>query len=134
MAGRREEFQQRMQADIKAYFALSEADRVAFLDKKLDEMEARRAEHEKRRAEEEKNGAKPGEGGPGEAKPGEAKPGEGGPPRNRSENDRLNRLRERLDESSPSERAERQAYFDAMRQRAQERGVSMPGPGGGPRR
>ncbi|MFW5857855.1 MAG: hypothetical protein ACOCX4_08255 [Planctomycetota bacterium] len=122
---------ERMQ-EIRAFYALSEAERDAELDRRIDEMQARMAERRKemeaRRAERESRGDAGGDADnrrpEGERRHGD---GERQPP---TEEERLSRFREfRLDDTTPEERAMQQAYFEALRKRMEARGIEMRGPG-----
>lgn len=143
---RRQKAQADMAKRAAEYAGLkTQAERDAFLDKQLDEMQNRRREMEQRMLAEGRTpgqrGTPPG-GGPGGPPPGAAAnpagapaggpPGEGGGRRGPPSEDRRNQaFRERLDNSTPAERAQMQQMFDALRKRAEAKGISMGGPGGG---
>jgi hypothetical protein len=121
----REAREREMDQRVAEYFGASEAERVAVLDKHIDEMEARRREWEARRAE---------------------RGDEDDRPRDRDETpeQREARRRERFGSQSQAERktrsesrnpdqqGQRMAYFSAMRDRMAARGIEAPrgGPGG----
>jgi len=111
--------QKEMQQKITKFFAASPAEQERILDQDIAEMEKRRAEWEKRRAEHEKNAPK---GDNGNARGNNAHPGERGPGGDRprhtpSKEQRENRMRGHLDNSSPTERAQRDEYFRRLRER-----------------
>ncbi|HRX85188.1 MAG TPA: hypothetical protein P5572_09235 [Phycisphaerae bacterium] len=142
-------FQEEMDARITAYENASDEEKVALLDKQIDEMVARRAEWEKRRAEREAERAKAGQGG-GQGNGGQpgAGPGAGGPPADGNAARGEGRGPGRRGPQSVQERKQREEsrnadndvrrirYFRALRERAQKRGVDMGrgpwGGGGGP--
>ncbi len=144
-----------MDKRLDEYFTAPENQRVAILDRQIDEMQARMKDWEKRRAEHEKERAArnasggpsgggataAGGGNPGGPTAGSGGPGPGGDRRwggPRGEPTRQQR-KERFESRNPDSMARRMAYFTAMRKRAQERGIQMPGfmgrgpggPGGG---
>lgn len=118
----------RMRQSVVDYFNLPEKERVALLDKHIDEMEKMRKDFEKRMKERQAQGGGPG--GPGGRGPG----GPGGPPRGPGGpgGDRNAMRKKMLDNTSPQERAMFSEYFEQMQQRRQERGLPpMGGPFGG---
>jgi hypothetical protein len=122
----RKSFERRMDQQIATYFALPATERVAFLDKQIDETEKRRKEWEARRSSQ-AGSQRSGSGQPGNAA------GQG-PPRNMSSDARMQRRDQRLDQSTAQQRATRSAYFAEMRARRIQRGLPpSPFPGGGPR-
>jgi hypothetical protein len=139
----RETMERRMDQEVKHYFSLPPKERVAHLDKQINEMEKRRKEWEARRAQ---SGA-PGGGtggqqasaGGGGRPGGQGGPGAGGqgrPPRPAAGSDAaLQRRDARLDNSTAQQRAQRSAYFADMRARRIQLGLPpSPFPGGrGPR-
>ncbi len=108
----------RFQQSIVDYFDASDKERVAMLDKQIDQMENWRKQREKS-----------GKGGPGGGPPGGGP--RGGPPGGGGGN-RENEMRKRmLDSTSPQQRAMFGQYFDDMNKRRQERGLpTMGGPFG----
>jgi len=109
-----------MNKRVDEYFAASEEEKTAVLDRQLDEWRERMKEWEQRRKEEEK------------------KDGE------KDRADRAQRFagmfgqqsreqrKERSETRNPDQAGRQMAYFMAMRNRAAERGINMPmGPGGG---
>jgi hypothetical protein len=104
---------------ISEYFELPADQRVAVLDKQIDEFENMRKEWEKRRAQGNNGQARGGEGrGPG----GPGGPGDrGNEPR--QQRSRTDRLRERLDNSTPQQRAQMSEYFTQMQDRRKQRGL-----------
>jgi hypothetical protein len=146
----RQQGERRMDKQMDAFFALPQKARVAELDKQIKEMEKRRKEMEARRAQ--GGGGQRGPGGfgmgPGGGGPQMAQGGPGGgggpgvgpgggqrPPRDTSPKARATRRNQRLDSSTPEQRAKRSAYRSAMQQRRVELGLPVQGPGGprGPR-
>jgi hypothetical protein len=140
--GQRRERQ--MDKDIDDFFKLPPDKRLAELDKRIKDMEKRRQEWEKRRPQPGQGGnpggqqpgggaraggAGPGPGGmgpgPGGAGPGQGNANRGGGPggRNRSPDARSGRTNQRLDNSSPQQRAQRSAYFAALQQRRLQLGL-----------
>ncbi len=143
----------RMDQRMNDYFAANETQRKAILDRDIDEMQARMKEWQQRRAQRERDGATRGPGstgGPGGGqrggspavaggRPGGASasaapgPNQGGPRGgdHRGPPSRDQRMR-RTQSRDPDQAARRMAYFTALHARAQERGIQMPGPMGGP--
>jgi hypothetical protein len=117
----------RMRQSVVDYFNLPEKDRVALLDKHIDEMEKMRKDFAKRMKDRQAKGGG-GPGGPG---------GFGGPPRGPGGpggpgGDRNERAKKMLDNTSPQERAMFSEYFQQMSDRRQQRGLPpMGGPFGG---
>lgn len=120
----------RMRQSVVDYFDLPEKDRVALLDKHIDEMEKMRKDFAKRMKDRQaKGGGPPGGfgGGPPGGGPGGPR-GAGGP----SGSDRNERAKKMLDNTSPQERAMFGEYFKQMSDRRQQRGLPpMGGPFGG---
>ncbi|MFI5381764.1 MAG: hypothetical protein ACHRHE_20905 [Tepidisphaerales bacterium] len=112
----------RMQKQLDEYFALAtRAQREAYLDKQIAEMEARRAEWEQRRAEREAAAA---------AQPGAQKPGSTGTPGPGQRGNTAMRIMARLEFIPPAQRAAAGQYFGDMRQRQIALGLQ---PASGPR-
>ena len=121
---RREGFERRMQEHIHEVLQLPPAQRVAAIDKQINDDERRRKEWEQRG----KNGK--AKGGSGKGGPGKGGGGGGGG-RNMSEQARNERRKARLDSTSPQFRAEMVEYRRQMDQRRAERGLPpTQGPGG----
>jgi hypothetical protein len=139
-------FEEQMDKNVNEYFTAPEEEKVAVLDRQIDEfqkqmegwraqMEEMRKEREARQAEREKNGEKPD----GERDGGERR---WGGPQTREER------KARSESNNPDKMAKRFAYFSAAHKRMTERGIEMPfgrggfggmgrgpgGPGGGPGR
>ncbi|MCB9851008.1 MAG: hypothetical protein H6817_09940 [Phycisphaerales bacterium] len=127
--------------------ATTEEEKVAILDKHLDEFQQFRKrmeeERERRRKEREASGES-GEGGNG-GRPGDgAGPPEGGPPGDgNGPGARSGRgpggsrgapsvaeRKQRMEGGNPDAQARRMRYFTKLMARAKERGMDMPGPGG----
>lgn len=111
-----------MQERVDEYYsATSDEERRAILDRQIDEFEQRRKEWQARQAEaEKKNGSNAG-----------PPPGFAGRPGAVSREER----KERAESRNPDQTARQMAYFAAMRQRMNERGIKPPsfgrgGPGG----
>jgi hypothetical protein len=135
----------RMDQRMDDYFNAPANQKQAILDRHLDEMQARMKDWEKRRAEHDaqrtaaggaqtadasgagRNGPPGGPGNQAGGRPGDTGgrgPGRGGPP---SREQRKSHSEAR----NPDQQARRMAYFGAMQQRAQQRGMQMPFGGGG---
>ncbi len=130
-----------MDVRMNAYFAAPQAQRKAIIDRDLDEMQARMKEWQQRRPRDE-SGRAPGDRPQGSARrdaqaPGSPPPG-GGPQADRrggprgDHNSTPQERKTRSESRDPDKTARRTAYFTAMRQRAEERGIQMPFRGGGP--
>ncbi len=106
-----ENFRQRENERMKQYFAMSQTERVSLLDQEIDRMKNR------------------GQGGPGGGRGfgGGGGGGAGGGPGGRNPNatpeDRKDRQRQRLDSSTPEERAQRSAFMEDLNKRRVERGM-----------
>lgn len=122
----RSPFEGRMRATVDGYFALPEAQRQAYLDQHIKQMEARRAEMQKRFAQRQASGNNRGQGGGdrganprwgnanGRGGPGPS--GGGGGPGGRRE-------RAMLDRTSPVDRARSTEFFSALEKRRKELGL-----------
>ncbi len=146
MAARMEQHEASRAAE---YFALPAEKRKEYLDKQIAEQEKWRKEMEKRRQEWEtsrnqagqgqgQNGNRPGQnpGGPGIGPAGPSGPGQAGgpgarPPRNRTPESRSARRNQRMDNVSPSQRAQMTAFRQDMAKRRAELGLPAWGPPGG---
>jgi uncharacterized membrane protein YgcG len=126
---------EQMKKDMEEWSKLPASEQIAFLDKKIDEMQkmgppgspppgAASQPSGQSDGKQQAGGPPPG-GGPG----GPGGPGGGGPPGSGGAAGRA-RMSSMLANSNPRERALRGAFMTAMRKRMQERGISMPGPGG----
>lgn len=141
---------------LDEYFAAPETQRVAILDRDIDEMLPRMREMEKRRAEWQRTlatnpAAEPpwGRFGPRDRRPGEqgvrggagggtqAAAGQGNAAGPQQQAQRPSPTREqrkaRSESRSPDQGARRMTYMTALRKRAEQRGIQMPrfGPPGG---
>ena len=129
-----DQFRQRMTEHIREFAALPEEERDAFLDRDIDRFEQMRRSFEQQGGRE---GERPrGEGGGRDGQAGRGGPGGPGGDRPRTEADREQRRRARLDNSSPEDRAYFMAYMQAINERRAERGLEpmrRPGPGRGGR-
>jgi hypothetical protein len=115
-----QERERHMDAEIAKHFALPPDQQLADLDKKIKEDEKRAKEHEARRAQ---NGGQPNQTGPG---PGPGGNGNAGPPggrQNQTPEQKMQRRNQRLDHSTPQQRAQRTAYRAAMQQRRVQLGL-----------
>lgn len=138
----RERFERRMDEQIVAYYALPAEQRVAYLDKQIQEMEQHRKEWESHRGQGGPFGPPPGgaggpPGGAGGPPGGPGGPQAGGgpptPPRDNSSEARQQRRNQRLDRSTAEQRSLRSAYFAEMQKRRTELGLpASPFPGRGP--
>lgn len=118
----RDGMQQRMSAKIHEYFTLPKSQRVAFLDRQINDMEKRRRQFASRRATQESRTG--GRGGP---------PDRGARGRNMTEAEKKERRdrfkRAHLGRSTPQQRAEMSEYIEALRKRREERGLPERGHG-----
>lgn len=96
--------------EVAKFSTLSKEDQNAFLDNQINRMEEAR----RRRQQENPNGNNAGF-----------------PSRSNDTDERDRRRRDRLDETSPEQRAQFTAYFQALRDRRLQQGVSGGGWGGG---
>jgi hypothetical protein len=124
-ASRRREFRQRMQNRLDEFFEAPPEQRTAVLDRHIREMEQRRREFERTRAQgvgPPFGGFGPGRGGfPGAGGRG---PAGGGPPgQGPTEEQRNQRRRRLLDNTTPRERAQVTEYFREVQQRRKELGL-----------
>jgi hypothetical protein len=112
----RDGFRARMHERIQKFLAAPENERIALLDEDIDRMEQQRGQWAQRRQQNSNRSAASGQGSRG---PGNWSPGR-----------RDARRRRFLDNTTPRERAELAAYFDALRKRRQQRGLpDWPGRG-----
>ncbi len=136
-----EQFRQRMDEHLREFAAIPEDQRDEFLDRDIDRMEQMRRDFEKRRAERGSEGGRDGGGGPPGPGFGRGGPPGGGPGAGRgdrgnrgprSEEDREDWRRRRLDNSTPEQRALMTEYFKALAERRKERGLDPMPPFGRP--
>jgi hypothetical protein len=106
--GMRQAFERRSEQHIDQILAMSPADRNKALDADIDRMEKMRAQAEAN-AKAAANDSKKGPPGRGRGNP--------------SDDQRVDRLRNRLDRSSPEMRAKRNAYMQLVNARRQQRGL-----------
>lgn len=139
-------FAARERAEVGSYFSLPPDQRMAELDRRIKESEARRKQWAAERAARSQasqaggasggssSGRPPAAGGTGQARG----PSSQGPQRSsrgpRTEEARNERRKERLDASSPAERAKRTEYRRALSARREQLGLSSSGRGGSGRR
>jgi hypothetical protein len=120
-AGGREQWQQRNQQRMDQFFAMSRADQQKRLDESINRMLERQKDQNQNGAGN-RNARSGGNGGRG---------GDRG--RNMTPAQRESRAKQRLDRSSPKERAQRDEFRRRMQERMQQRGINpqlLPGPGG----
>lgn len=147
--------EQQMDKRLDAYFATTdEKQRVALIDRDLDEMQKRMKERQARESQnpttrprggpEAGRSGRGGMGGPGGGGGGTVAQGSGGgpgagpgggPPGGRRGEPTQQQRKMRTESRDPDQQARRMAYFSAMQKRAQQRGIQMPmfgrgGPGG----
>jgi hypothetical protein len=148
-------FAARERAEFGSYFALPPAQRIAELDRRIKESEARRKQWAAERAARSQatqasgasngrppasSGARPAGGPPSQPSgTGQARGPSGQGPQwssrgPRTEEARNERRKERLDASSPAERAKRTEYRRALSARREQLGLSSSGRGGSGRR
>jgi hypothetical protein len=122
------EMQKRRQAEISKYFKMSAAEKARYLDDRIRQMEQRRQARQGRNG---GAGGGPG-GGPGGSAAAAGGPQRGGPPRDRSPSERDSWRQERLDSTTPGERAQFTQFMkDLNARRAQ---LGLPTGRGGPMR
>ncbi len=119
----REVFMSQIDKRVDEYFAASEDEKLAVLDRQIDEWQVQSAKMremwaERRRQRE----ARRKESGEDSSQDGRRRWG----PQNRGER------KARSESRDPDKSARRMAYFQAARSRASERGIQMPGRRGGP--
>jgi hypothetical protein len=114
-------FQNQMRAAVGGYFALPPAERTAYLDQQIREMERRRAQMQQRfAARPPRDGRPDASGGPPRGDRSDGGPG-GGPGGRDGGGSRM------LDRGTPVERARNTAYFTAIQQRRRELGLPETG-------
>jgi hypothetical protein len=129
-ASLRDRMEQEMDRRMDEYFTAATPEaRDAVLDRHITEFQARMKEMERHRAERERTAGP--QSGPAQASgpssDGERRgPGPNGQPPSREQRKRWSESRD------PDRAARRMAYFTAMRQRAEKRGIQLPWPGRGP--
>jgi hypothetical protein len=115
--------------DARAFRELqSQAEKDAFLDQKLAEMQQRREEMRARWA---ANGGGGGRGGPGGFGGFGGPGGPGGPGQRWGGENADQRMKDRLDQMPPEDRADMRAYRQAMQARGAATGMGFGGRGGG---
>jgi hypothetical protein len=151
----REAMEARMDKRVDEWMQANAVQKQVMIDKDLDEMQARMKEWQQRRAEHQATQPSGGSGGRGFGRPGpgpgsgpgnQAAGGGGGPGNQaggggggpggrggRQGGPSRQERKERFESRNPDQTAKRVAYFTAMQNRAQQRGIQMPfggGPGG----
>jgi hypothetical protein len=120
----RQMFEQRAEAHIDQILAMSQAERNKALDADIDRMEKMHAQREANA----QTGAQPNAQNAQNGQRGQ-RGGQRGA--NLSDDQRVDRLRNRLDRSTPEMRAKRNVYIQLVNQRRQQRGLPpMTGRGG----
>ncbi len=132
----RQRRERQMDKQLAEYFKLPPDKRREELAKRIDEMEKRRKEREQRRAQSPQGdqGQNPGGQGPGGTGQGQGPPGQGqgqggsagggqGGGRNNNPTAQSTRNNQRLDNTSPVQRAQRLSYFAAMQQQRIQAGL-----------
>lgn len=139
-------FAARERAELGSYFVLPPEQRMAELDRRIKESEARRKQWAAERAtriqasqaggtsDGASNGRPPAADGTGQARGPSGQGPQWGSRGPRTEEARNERRKERLDASSPAERAKRTEYRRAMSARREQLGLSTSGRGGSGRR
>ncbi|MGA2915785.1 MAG: hypothetical protein ABSE89_07140 [Sedimentisphaerales bacterium] len=106
-----------MEYQMDTYFSLpDEQQKTAYLDQMIDRMQTQRTNFERMRPPR-RDANEPND------------PNRPQPFGNRRNFTAAN-MRARSERGTPLQRAQREAFFEAMRTRMQQRGISMPGPGG----
>lgn len=129
----REIMQAGMNQRMNEYFQLTtQAQKNAYLDKMIDEMQKRRAEWEQRRQNRPQEERPPAEARTDNPSADENANRRGGGGRHTPSPERV---KTRIENRDPYEHAQRMQFFEDMRKRMTERGITPPqrGPGGGPR-
>ena len=122
----REAFQAQMDSRVDEYFQAPENEKLAILDKQIDEFQKRRKEMEERRNREEERRRQEGQNGPTSR-----------PNRDWRRDSTPEQRQERSESRSPDKMAQRMAYWQALQARMAARGIQTPrgpgrgGPGGG---
>jgi cell division protein FtsB len=118
------EGQQRFQQDLERYHKMSQAEKVRYLDERINRDEERRRQFAQRN--QNGNGPRPNGGGPGAfgAGPG-GSGGRGGQPPSAEEREK--RRKERIDRTTPEFRALMDQFRRDMNARRQQRGLSTSG-------
>jgi len=108
-----------MEKEMNTYFELPAEKKVAYLDEMLDRMQAGRAEREARRKREQADRLS-AESSSSSRPKAEERPRQG-----RRRGPTLERMRNRIENTSAEERAKRAEFRKALRERAKERGVEL---------
>lgn len=122
----RQVFQAMMDEHVNEYFSATEEEKLAVLDKHIDEMQKHMERWRERREQWEKERKEKGEAEP-TAEEREARW------RERAGSQTQGQRKEQSESRNPDDMARRMAYFSAVHQRMSARGIEMPwGRGGGP--
>ena len=120
----RQQFMGRMEARIDDYYALPDDQRDAYLDAEIARMEERRQQWEQRRRERESAAATDG-GQQAETADGASREGARRDRPDRNDPDvRTERMRRRLDHTTPEQRAKFTAYMETLNARREELGLA----------
>jgi hypothetical protein len=111
----RQVFEKRMDQHVSDLLAMSKADRNKALDADIDRMQKRQAEAQANA----QNNQGANANNQGQRNRGQSL----------SDDQRVDRMKNRLDRSLPESRAMRQAYVQMLDQRLKERGLPVPAPG-----
>jgi hypothetical protein len=121
-------FARRENERLAAYFKMTAEQKAAYLDQQLAEMRKREQERQARQAAQQSQDGSNGQNGNAQNANNGGGPGGGANRFNQqAQNDRRN---QRLDNSTPEQRAQRAAYVQDLRQRAQQTGAPLPRMGG----
>lgn len=119
----RQEFEKRMDKHIDELLAMAAKDRNKALDEDIDRMQ-------KRAQQRQANAQNSNGNGNGGQQAGQGRQG-GNRGQALSDDQRLSRMKNRLNNSTPESRAKRNAYSQMLAARMKERGISAPAGGGG---
>ena len=129
----RQQFETRMDQRLGEYFAMGPAQRVAFLDQQINEMEQRRKDFEQFRAQAQAAQGANAAAGQTQGQNNANSQGRGDRP-TRTAQERAQARKSRLDRSTPTQRAQRSAFFEDMQKRRAQLGLppmTMRPPSGG---
>ena len=113
-----------MEYQMETYFTLPKEEKTAYLDKIIDLMQAQRAGFEQMRQQRPRRDAND----PNMQRRRDRANQQNGAGGRRTPNP--SRMRARSERGTPEQRAQRTAFMEAIQKRMQERGISMPSPGG----
>lgn len=120
----REAFAKRMEARMDHILAMSPADQVKAIDEEIDRMERMRLERERRRAASANRAANSASAPTGNVAGGNRRNGaQRGQRGTATDEQRIARLKNRLDRGTPQSRAKRNEYVGLINKRRQQRGL-----------